>query len=186
MVSSTHSQTKKIEVSIKDDGTDQNESNQKLLSKSINQKKEKPLYFVSSAILNDKTRFRKKDSPENVDNLPIDDKSEKAKSMIVNKSLQEPNNRKLLTFNNYQNKEYKEFFQFKECKKNKYIMNNCFIFRKFRNHRLGKSLHLLMKNKDKFFKTVTQNNLEPGLDLVSHNPKLTTSVEVSTNQYHPL
>jgi hypothetical protein len=63
---------------------------------------------VSSAILNDKTRFRKKDSPENVDNLPIDDKSEKAKSMVVNKSLQEPNNQKLLTFKNYQNKEYKE------------------------------------------------------------------------------
>jgi hypothetical protein len=40
MVSSTHSQTKKIEVSIKDDVTNQKESNQKLLSKLNNQKKE--------------------------------------------------------------------------------------------------------------------------------------------------
>jgi hypothetical protein len=170
MFSNTNSQSKVLkEPSISNKEKIPENSSNKFLSRSIQKEIKKPDSSTSSVCISQKEEIQEdqtedeeeEEKIESESNLSESTKKESEKEISISQK-----NRKKLKMTQNQQLLFKDFMEIKENKNNKFLSNNCFIFRKFKKLKIGKTLYQLMRNKDKFFKAITQNNLEPGLDLV--------------------
>ena len=150
-----------------------------------------PFYFIRSAFMHEKREFEKKleikgKKREKANTIArTEEKKSKGRRKQGNESVAKESkktrkkakrrrkNRKslkrLAMTQKHDMNFYIDFFTRNKCDNEKYLVNNCFVYRRLRHSGMQESLHKLIQRKVDFFRNVTQNNLEPELDLVGFN-----------------
>jgi hypothetical protein len=143
------------------------EEEENFMSNSVSYEVPSCCYLVDNAFKDEKMEFEQKNK-EIYENTLIDLKNQKMENENNLKcSLSVQIKTKPLLVHKYDEEFIKKYVNKNLESKEKFILNNCFIFRRMKNSRFDKSLYYFIKNKHKFFSTISRNNLLSDIEEVS-------------------
>ena len=137
--------------------SDQNKKREHFLSHSISNINQANCFLVDNAFKEEKLKFKQKN--EEICEQAINELLIRKMEWNRENCLFYMKHRKFLKLGKYDDEFVKKFSHRNTEIKEKFILNNCFIFRRFKNSRYNKSLYHLIKNKHRFFLTISRNNL---------------------------